>query len=74
VKPSVEWRSIQQTPAPDYKVVLLCRAGDLYPVLGWRLDDGSYYLEEGGAEDDERRQYPRLWWEPEFWADPPDTP
>ena len=69
----IDWRPVATDPPPDYDTVLLARSGDLYPVAGARMG-GEWVLEEGGAEDDERRCYPLMWWEPTHWATLPEVP
>lgn len=73
--PTANWQPI--ATIPPYRVVLLARSGDLYPVVGWVADDlaEGFFLEEGGAEDGEHRRYPTLvGWEPDLWAPVPDVP
>lgn len=70
------WLPVTSDAPPPYVNVLLTRAGDITAVVGWRMeaDGGSWHLEEGGAEDDERRRYPALWWTPTHWFPLMDTP
>lgn len=74
------WKPI--ATAPLYRVVLLYRASDLYPVVGWRaeedLDTGPpkphFFLEEGGPEDGDHRTMPELAYLPTHWAEIPEVP
>jgi hypothetical protein len=59
------WYSIFSVP--DVEVVMLYRAGDLYPVVGCYIGDNTFTLEEGGDEDGEHRQHPFLAWKPTHW-------
>lgn len=71
-QPPILWRPIREVP--PFVTVLLYRAGDLYPVVGWRQDDDLFILEEGGAEDGLRRKHPRIEWQPTHFAEIPKTP
>lgn len=65
------WREVTDAQPADHVTVMLHRKGDLYPVIGSRMtsiDKTLWMLEEGGAEDDLRRNYPLLWWTPTHWS------
>ncbi len=67
----LEWRPVTESDPEPCKTVFLYRAGDLYPVTGWRRVEGigsGWILEEGGAEDDDSRLYPPLLWTPTHFA------
>lgn len=56
--------SVEDCVPQAHKTVMLYRAGDLYPIVGWWgecAELGRYYiLEEGGPEDGEHRKYPHI--------------
>ena len=57
---------------PECVTVLLYRATDLHPVVGSKLDDEHFILEEGGPEDGEHRSYPFLVYKPTHWTHLPE--
>lgn len=68
----MKWNEI--STVPEYRVVMLYREHDLYPVVGWYLPEGVFILEEGGTEDDPIRRHPALTWRPTHWAELPLLP
>lgn len=70
----MKWNEISAIPVPEYRVVMLYREHDLYPVVGWYLPEGVFILEEGGTEDDPIRRHPALTWRPTHWAELPLLP
>jgi hypothetical protein len=73
VEVRTSWTPLTVVYPVDCRTVELYRVGDLYPVVGWYAgpdEDGDcWMLEEGGPEDGEHRQYPRLAFAPTHWRD-----
>lgn len=83
----VEWKPIRE--CPPYRTVLLYRLGTLYPVVGFMfpgpnregtchedVSGRTFWLEEGGQEDDEDRVGLQLRESalPTHWAYLPEIP
>ena len=68
----LNWETIK-TLRP-FKVVLLYRKPDLFPVVGFWDGEDHFLLEEAGPEDGEHRTYPFLSYKPTHWAYIPSLP
>lgn len=68
--PKIVWQDISKLT--NTRTVLLYHYPDLYPVVGWRVDDDYYIYEEVGPEDSPDRKYPRLAHKPNHFCELPD--
>lgn len=69
----MKWKRVTDSKPLQPATCYLYRVGDLYPVVGCRVDGHYWILEEGGPEDGEHRKYPRPGgseeWEPTHYAE-----
>lgn len=52
------WKTVTANHPPNHRTVMAYKAGDLYPVVAYRVAPACWILEEGGSEGAEERRHP----------------